>query len=266
MGIIPPIGGIPHTPEMVADSILLYLGKGNKCLNGWHFTFTKVDLLPWLQGLVDDDLELITEALVFYSMHMEPIEPLINTGLRKSKTVPEIIASYAWSKYAIVTTFSIVEGLMSKRENNKRPRLTDFIKQKMKGMQRPLTPIDIDKLSEEHQKTYPGSGERIKQFYLKNLPQGTIESIVREYRSWEASKKTFHDFDEVLEDLYGPIRSGFVHQMGREALQLESIVGNYEAKGELRLYSNLSLQELICFTWRAILNSFGYSKNVTFVN
>jgi hypothetical protein len=264
------IGGMAHTPEVVADIFLETLGTGNKCLEKWHFTFTKAELLPWLQTLTQDDLEILTEALIFFSLHMEPIVSLIDKGLKKSYTPQEIFAAHAWSKYATITIFSVVEGLISRKGGvASKPRLIDFLKSKLAKLKTSPTAKELDGFETEYQSLYPGSQKRIKDFYASNLPASTIAGIVSSYRSWEAPKKTFDDLDDVLEDLYGPIRSGFVHQMGREALQIEPIIGNLvpEAEGGgIKFYDNLTPQEFICMTWRAILTSFGYVTNTSFSN
>src|ERR1700733_6875939 len=125
------MSSIQPTPEIVADSLMIYLGPGNKCIGNWKFIFTKAELMPWLQALQQQDLEILNEALIFFSLHMEPIAPLIDKGMKKSYTPQEIFAAHAWSKYATITIFSIVEGIISRRESQKKPRLTEYFKQQI---------------------------------------------------------------------------------------------------------------------------------------
>lgn len=73
-------------------------------------------------------------------------------------------------------------------------------------------------------------------------------------------KVKINKMEDVVRQIYGKIRSGFLHNMKFDSLPEDSLVILPEGEGKARLLENLNAGKFIYLSWKAIFRYFGYKK------
>lgn len=184
------------------------------------------DFLPTLQKMSDSQRENLTRIINYFDIYALPLKTLLVTS--EKEQLYSFNYETAWSHFMTVIMFGMLEIAVKGKRGL-------FLNKK---------------------------GEKIKDFLEINLPKEIKENIAERYSVEEIFKykKKIKNFSDVVDHLWGQIRSGFIHDVGIEARGLEWhwFEGIGTKDNPMTLKSDVPMQELLQITWQAILNSYGY--------
>ena len=233
------------------------LGEDNETLPSGRFI--KGDYLDEFLTFYEDklskeDKKEIDRLVNFYYIYTNPLllikekEQECDIMGEYEESIKSITHNIAWSNFICIIIISIVENIKTKNREN-------FIKFLSKN-----TPIknkkELNKLSEDHKEKYPGYQRKVILFYENNLNVKEKKKLIEEYR---ATEKEFESIKKVVGDIYGKVRSNFVHQTGLNHIRNPKHVFK-EKEGLVEVRDNFNPSDFVLLSWRCIFREFGFDK------
>lgn len=201
-------------------------------VNKWSYPgyiFTE-DILEFLSGLSDEDYYVLCRIFGHFQRNAKAYKKIISTP---DDLFDELWSEIAWSNSFLLVLFGIVE-IATKRSNS----------------------ISIDgRLTHK--------GPKMKEFLELNLTEEEIHSIINDYKlaNHKQKSKGVSNFEEFFYDLWGEVRSGFIHDIGLSYRRNEGTLfknGEVNGKPVIELGTDLPIREIGKYFWNAILRSFDY--------
>jgi len=242
---------IPIPVQEIMDLTLKTLGDGSVCL-GRRVTivFDKEKLKDFFSGLSEQQKKLLGKNLQFFKTYMEPLDFIAKEISGKSKNFFDNIPR---SMLALHVIFSIIESLTDTGSKK------DFVGYLKDNFDRIKTKMDIETLSKEGRLAHPSNNVRCAQFYKKYLTKKEQEELVRDYKSWEDNHSNkFKNIEDVIEDIYGSMRSGFTHNLGYDHLRRQDFIFKFDQNDNLSAHGSVSIDRFLALSWEAIFRYFGF--------
>jgi len=228
-------------------------GPANKCFGKeFRLNFPANDLESFLKGLEEEKFGLFNRSVVFFRIHMEPLFYLIDEDTNKADDPIKFLYPHVWSKLAFSIIFSIIDTITTERYLP----ISEFLSNRFESIK---TKDDIEKLCAEYNKNY-ATRSRLINFYNSYLGEDDKKDIVESYMA--EGEKRIEKIERVISDIYGKVRSGFLHNMGMTAPYHEGITFSESEQDEIVICKNLSPSQFLFYSWKAIFKFFGYKSEI----
>jgi len=241
--------------EDYVRQIIETFGPTNKCFGGlYRLNFNEDDLRVFLGTLKKDKVKfkLFNQSVMFFSIHMKAIYSLIDKDITKTNNIIEGLYPHVWSKLALSIIFSIINEITKEPYKSFRQFLLDDFK--------PIrTKRELEKIYNTYNKNYPSITKILGKFYEDYLDKDDKNRIIKGYMPEE--KKKLKSIKEIIGDMYGRMRSGFLHNMGMTIPFHRDATFSLGRK-YIKISENLSLSQFLFYSWKAIFRFFGYEKNI----
>lgn len=248
--------------ENAATTILRTFEPGSKTLGiDSRINFDKGELEEFLKSLDEKKLLLLIQVVSFYYCHMQSLSVL----LKKESFYQDFLKRKAWSINATLVITAILEFLLKKLGLIiNRKDIFSYLKEHFDLIK---SKESIEELKTEYYEKYPGNGKCIASFFEKYLDEDEISKIVKAYKAQDRENGALEikNIQQVVNDVYKRIRSAFVHEIKSNELSPDSISVDLKREGDKSIwviYPNLSINQLLYYSWMAIFRAFGFEGDM----
>lgn len=234
------------------------LGKNNETLPSGGFikdNYLNEFLTFYEDELSKEDKKEIDRLVNFYYIYTNPLllikekEQECDIMGDYEESIKSITHNIAWSNFICIIIISIIENIVETKDGE------DFIEFLSKN-----TPIknkkELKKLSKDHGEKNPGYQRKVILFYEENLKGKEKKKLIEEYR---ATEKEFKSIKKVVGDIYGKVRSNFVHQTGLNHIKNTPSGYIFEREEDiLKIRNNFDSSDFVVLSWKCIFRKFGF--------
>lgn len=199
------------------------------------YMFTE-DIETFLKGLSDEDYYVFGRIFGHFERNGKAYKKIISTP---DEPLDKLWSEIAWSNSFLLVMFGILE-IATKRLNS----------------------ISLDgRLNSK--------GEKMKEFLKNYLTKEEKDKIVCDYKLAHHNQQNqgVSNFDEFFKDIWGEVRSGFIHDIGLSHKRNEGTSFNskeVDGKPVIELGTDLPIREIGKYFWNAILRSFDYEGELDY--
>lgn len=240
--------------EICLQNIHNTFDPGKKCLGiGWRINFIEEDLKKFITNLSREDRVFLSKLVSFYNIHTSPLYKLLE---EEKGTLGSYLGERAWSIFSLITIMSILDKYTKRGLFPKGTK--EFL---LKNI--PIkSDVELKDLWDKYKQKEPDMPTRMANLLQKNLSEAEIARIIIDYRASDirGGKRPLPTIKKICEDLWGEVRSGFVHETGLNVINNESTMFNIkENSNVIEVFSNLSMSNILFLCWKAILKDMGYT-------